>query len=138
MLPDATSRYSRKVPRRAVPGEVLVDVMLCDGEAALARVVDEQGGSLGLLMQGAHAERALAHRACCARKPVRLRVPGLCEGEGAEVRGVARDVPAELIHVTALGDTAKAGVGFLVSCLDTNDVRHLLALWDRFRQPTKK
>jgi hypothetical protein len=135
MLPDATSRYSRKVPRRAVPGEVLVDVMLCNGEACLGQIVDEQGGSLGLVMHGDHAERALAHRSCCARKAVRLRVPGIAEG--VEIRGVARDVPAELIHVTALDEGVKAGVGFLVSCLNANDVQHLLALWDRFRQPSK-
>jgi hypothetical protein len=131
MLSDAGRTHSRRAPRRAVPGEVLVDVMLCGGDACLAQVVDEQGGSLGLLLEGPHAELALAHRDCCARGTVRLRVPGVSEGE--EVRGVARDVAAELVHVTAVGDGAKAGVGFLVSCLNGNDVRHLLALWDRFR-----
>ncbi len=133
MVQEGSSRYARAALRRSVPGDVFIDVVLCRGDSCRAQVVDEQGGSLGLVLRGEDAERALEHRACCSRKPVRLRVDGPEDGESGEHR---RDVPAELIHVTALGDGVKAGVGFLVSCLDAHDVQHLLALWDRFRDPT--
>jgi hypothetical protein len=133
MIPDTSNRYARTAPRRPVPCEVLVDVVLCGEDACIAQVVDEQGGSLGLILEGPHAERALAHRPCCTRRTVRMRIPGLNVGD--EVPPTPREVAAELIHVTALGDGVKAGVGFLVSCLDTKDVQHLLALWARFRQP---
>jgi hypothetical protein len=126
MISNGPSRPSRSSPRRPVPGGVEATVILCGSTVCRARIVDEQGGSLGLLVKGADAERAAAHQTCCLRQTILLRVPG----EDAETR----EVPAQLVHVSPETGSTKVGVGFLVSCLNAQDVQHLLGLWRRLRE----
>jgi hypothetical protein len=123
--------HARAALRRPVATEVALEVVLCGGASFRARVVDEQGGSLGLLVHGEEAHRALAHRDCCAGTVVTLRIPA--RGPGAP--RTPREVPAQLVHVSALDDGAKVGIGFLVSCLQTKHVHHLLALWESLHDP---
>jgi hypothetical protein len=126
MLSEGRSRFSRTAPRRPVPVELDADVVLCGRTVCRARVVDEQGGSLGLVLEGGDAERALGHRGCCMRRTITLRVPGADD--------TLRDIAAQLIHVSPVSEVCKMGVGFVVSCLNAQDVEHLLGLWARFRE----